>query len=187
MKEAIRKDILDILRDSIKAIKRDNIVELRELSDHTLHSSTIYQEEDSNAVAVVIYSLFKIYEKQKFQTYEGWQFFNADVLKQLEAAYNGLITANTAQYRISVKNIFGLISKFEKAFGIFITEVVEQTKVKKGSKLIEHGLSVGRTAEMLGISRWDLMEYLGITNFAEMQPRTISVKERLKTAERLFR
>jgi len=187
MKESIRKDILDILRDSIRAIKRDDIAQLRELSDHTLHSSTIYQEEDSTAIAVVIYSLFKIYEKQRLQNHPGWQLFNNDVIKILESAYNSLITANFAQYKISIKKLFDIISKFEKAFGRYVTEVVEQSKIKKGSNLVNHGLSVGRTAELLGISSWDLMNYLGITDFADIQPRTIGARERLRTAERLFR
>ncbi len=186
MKEAVRKDVLDIIRDSIKAIRQENTSELRELSDHTLHSSAIYQEEDSTAIAVIIYSLYKIYSKQKPQASPGWPLFNNDVLKLLEAAYNALITANVAQYKINIKKLLELISKFEKAFGTFVTEVIEQSKIKKGSKLVYHGLSLGRTAELLGVSRWDLMDYLGITNIADMQPRTISIKERLKHAERLF-
>ena len=187
MKEQVRKDILDMLRDSIKAIKQDNITELRELSDHTLHSSTIYQDEDSNAIAVILYSLFKIYEKQKLQASPGWQFFHNDVLKLLDSAYSALITADFARYKISIKKLFELIAKFEKEFGTFITAVIEQSKIKKGSKIVYHGLSLGRTAELLGISQWDLMDYLGITNIADAQPRTMGVKERLNIAARLFK
>lgn len=187
MKESIRKDILDILRDSIRAIKRDDIVQLRELSDHTLHSSTIYQEEETTAIAVLIYSLFKIYEKQGLRNDNEWPNFNANVLKLLENAYESFIKADVAQYRINIKKLFESISKFEKSFGKFVTEVIENSKIKKGEKLIEHGLSIGRTAEMLGISRWDLMSYLGVTDYAEKEPETITVKDRLKAAERLFR
>jgi len=187
MKEAIRKDILDILRDSIRAIKRDDIVRLRELSDHTLHSSTIYQDEESTAIAVIVYSLFKIYEKNLMQASKEWLQFNDAIIKLLDSAYNSFIRAEIAQYRIAIKKIFETISKFEKSFGKFVTEVVEQSKIKKGSKLVEHGLSIGRTAELLGVSRWDLMSYLGISNYAENEPRSISIKERMKIAERLFK
>lgn len=189
MKELLRKDILDILRDSIKAIKKSDIADLRELSNHTIHSSAIYQEEDSTAIAVVIYSLFKIYGKkqQPAKDDKAWSLFNNEVLGLLESAYKSLITANLAQYKISIKKIFSIISKFEKAFGKFVTEVIEQSKIKKGSQLVDHGLSIGRTAELLGISSWDLMEYLGVTNFADEQPKTISERDRLRTAEVLFR
>ncbi len=189
MKELLRKDILDILRDSIKAIKRSDIADLRELSNHTIHSSAIYQEEDSTAIAVVIYSLFKIYGKkqQPAKDDKAWSLFNNEVLGLLESAYKSLITANLAQYKISIKKIFSIISKFEKAFGKFVTEVIEQSKIKKGSQLVDHGLSIGRTAELLGISSWDLMEYLGVTNFADEQPKTISERDRLRNAEVLFR
>ena len=53
------------------------------------------------------------------------------------------------------------ISDFDKSFSHYVTHVLEFSKIQKGAKIYEHGISLASVAEMLGISKWDLMRKVG--------------------------
>ena len=55
MFEQVRQDLLNILNESIKAIKENNIIRLRDLSNQTIHNSSIYQDENAITIAVLMY------------------------------------------------------------------------------------------------------------------------------------
>lgn len=54
MRPIIKEDILNTLQEVIKAIKDQDFVKLRELSNHTIHDASIFQEDDPLALAVEI-------------------------------------------------------------------------------------------------------------------------------------
>ena len=61
-------------------------------------------------------------------------------------------------------------------------------KLKKASQISIHGLSGGRVAEMLGISQWELMSYIGQNKEFTETPYNISksVLERVAYAKKIF-
>jgi type III secretory pathway component EscV len=188
MKESERQDLIFVLRDSIKAIKENDITQLREVSDHTLHDSSIFQDTYSTSIAVIIYSLSKIYQKNQYKLYKNWNEFNNKCINLLSEALKEIKKGNIKGYSFKIQELYKLISSLENKFGMYITEVLSQSKVKKSSRIFEHGISAGRAAEMLGISTWDLMTYLGQTKIIDTKPLlTKSIKERLSYARELFR
>ena len=70
MDEYLRGEILKVLRATYKAVKKKDIVKLNALSDKLTHSSSIYQDKYSIGVAVLVYSLFKIIEKNEHRVYK---------------------------------------------------------------------------------------------------------------------
>jgi len=65
---------------------------------------------------------------------------------------------------------------------------MQQARIKKGSRITEHGLSFGIVSQLLGISKWELMDYLGHTMVYDKENiRTKTTKERLNVAKRLFK
>ncbi len=187
MKAETKQDIISILKDAITAVKQGDTEKLREISDHTIHDASIFQDKYSISIAVVVYSLSKIFERNKYKEYENWNEFYMKCLKHLEKAKESLSLDQEGSYNGEINGLYKTISQTEKRLGNFITEVLNQAEIKKGSKIYEHGISIGRTAELLGISAWDLMAYVGQTKIPEMGPiETRSVKERLDFAKKLF-
>ncbi len=187
MKAETKQDITSILKDAITAIKQEDTEKLREISDHTIHDASIFQDRHSISIAVVIYSLSKIFEKNKYKKYENWNEFYMKCLKHLEKAKDSLTLEQVNSYNKEINGLYRAISQIEKKLGTFITEVLNQAEIKKGSRIYEHGISIGRTAELLGISTWDLMTYVGQTKIPEMGPiEKKPVKERLDFAKKLF-
>src|SRR3989344_4247423 len=168
MIQRIKDNILRILKQTIKAIHKQDIKQLKDLSNNTVHDSTVFQDEHSIEIAVLIYSLSKIFERSKYQQYKDWNIFQKTTLHNLKKAYQ------------NIRNIFSITSKLETNLKKYIKEILEKGKIVKGSRVYEHGISAGRTAKLLNISEWDLLDYTGKTGISDVTlSKTKSIKERL--------
>ena len=181
MNEVIKKDILSTLSAVINIIRTKDeadILEIRKLSNHTIHNATIFQDEDSISVAILIYALSKVME---------WCFGQIDYGKFVNLLNNArqlLMKDKIVRYRGVIKDIFSDISKLDKKTKLYVEEVINQAQIKKGGKLHEHGVSIGRAAQILGISQWELSNYVGKTSLTEIE--TINAVDRIKFVRGLF-
>ena len=82
--------------------------------------------------------------------------------------------------------LYCIISTIDSKLKLYIGEVITQAEIKKGSKLYAHGISLGRAAEVLGISQWELMFYIGKTKLIDVKG-CVGVRERLNYARSLFK
>lgn len=183
MQDIIKKDILAVLTElfGILKVKEDaDIVEMKELSNHVIHNASVFQDEDSVSVAILIYSLSKIIERKQRELDYG------RLLNMLNSCISSLKNNDDEKFRKSVRNIFSFIRTVDEKLKLYINEVINQAQIKKGCKLCEHGISVARSAEVLGISQWELMHYLGRTTLIDKFSEHVNVSNRLKIARSLF-
>lgn len=188
MEEKVKNDILHVLRDSLKAIREDDAVKLKEISDHIIHDVSIYQDEYSISLAVIIYAVAKIFERIRYREYRTWGKFHRAILGNLNKAYDELRKDNVDGYEYHFHKIVQDLNKVEEKFRKYIAEVIESAKISKASRVHEHGISTGRTAELLGISEWELMDYVGETGIADVK-YSISkpIIKRIKLIRGLFK
>lgn len=183
MHPIIKKDILAVVTELVEILKvkeKSDIAEIKELSNHVIHNASVFQDEDSISVAILIYSLSKIIErKQKDLDYNK-------VLSMLNSCILSLKNNDEKLFRKSVKNIFSFIRAIDEKLKMYIYEVINQAQIKKGSKLCEHGISIARAAEVLGISQWELSHYIGKTTLMDRFSEPVNVSNRLKIARSLF-
>lgn len=175
----IKEDIAKVLEQTIKAVKAGDAQTVSELSNHTIHNASVFQDSDSLETAILVYALAKMLQRCCEQ---GINY--SRVIPLLQNAKSNLMQDDEEGYRKSVKKLFETIKQLDSRMKLFVQEVIIKAQIKKGSKLHEHGLSIGRTAELLGISQWDLMSYVGLQEHEPLPG--VNVKERLKTARRLF-
>ncbi len=183
MNDIIKKDIIAVLSDLIEILKvkeDSDIFRIKPLSNHVIHNASVFQDEDSISIAVLIYSLSKIMERKE----KGMDY--GKMLGMLNSALAGLKNNNDKAFRKSIKQLFNFIRVMDLKLKLYIHEVINQAQIKKGCKLCEHGISVARASEVLGISRWELMHYLGKTTLIEQYSEPINVSQRLKFARSMF-
>ena len=183
MDEIIRNDALKIINrtiDILKVKEENDIVELKDLSNHTIHNASVFQDECSVSVAVFIYALSKIIERKQYELNYG------KILKILEKTKKSLMNNEMHNFKIGIKKLFSEISKIDNKLKLYVQEVVNQAQIKKGCKLCEHGLSAAKASQVMGISQWELMNYLGKTKIHETMPHVVDIKTRLKYARNLF-
>ncbi len=186
MEETIRKDLLKILKKTVPAVKKCDEHTLKLLSNQTIHNAGIYQDSDSISIAIIIYAFSKIF-KEKNGIDKSCQKLISILISNLNNAIEQLKQKQIIQYRSNIKRLFSNLSKIDKKFGLYITNVINQAKIKKASKIYEHGFSAGTVAELMGISTWELMSYIGKTKITDVAPlMTITPIQRLKNARRMF-
>ena len=187
IKPEVKRDILDVLRKSLKAIKENNLSLLREQSFRTVHNSSIYQDEYSISISVLMYSVFKVLEKNKFGQYKKLDNFKKILVSEIKQAINYLLKDEMKKYSDSLKKIISNLSRLDKEVGNYIDDIMKSTKIKKASDIHSHGLSVGRAADLLGVSKWDLLPYFGQTRTYDTNDNiSKSIKDRIVFARRVF-
>ncbi|MBS3106456.1 hypothetical protein J4419_02220 [Candidatus Woesearchaeota archaeon] len=182
MEEIVRKDILELLKDTASLLKAKypNTNELKNISNRTVHNASIFQDEDSISFAVLIYSLSKVIERA------GERIDYDSVINHLECGQKALENKNTEEYRKCIRGIFDLIKNLDTEYSHYIQDVFSQAAIRKGSHIYEHGISAAKTAELLGISLWELQRYLGATQSMDADTDSASVRQRLTLTRRLF-
>jgi len=186
MDNVTKKNIIDVLKEVYDSAKSKDIKRLKELSNFTVHSASVSQDEDSLSIAILIYSLFKIYGRPDYEKTKSWYFFNKNTLLSLKTARDKLINDDIEGYSNIIKDYFDSIEQLDKQLRRYIQEIIEQAKIKKGTRVYEHGISMGRTAELLGISKFELMDYIGKTGIADVNVGK-NLSDRLNKARGLFR
>ncbi len=187
MQKIVKEDILSALGEAHTAFARFDIAKLNRVSNFTIHNAGIFQDTDSITFAVLIYALAKVCERERERDYANWKEFTEKVMYLMKDARRSLGSGKYPLYKKDVKKLFKVIGSLDKKLTQYATEVAEQARIKKGGKVYEHGISAGRVAELMGISEWELMNYIGEVGVAEKLGQTIPIEERLKTTKRIFR
>ncbi|MFA5084443.1 MAG: hypothetical protein WC475_03655 [Candidatus Paceibacterota bacterium] len=186
-KEDERQNVLDILRKTRIALKTEDVMTLREASSRTVHSASIYKDMDSIAVAVIVYALSKIIERKKYVAYEGWSVFYRKVLVGIDKGIDDLEGKNFIQFRKDIMEIRTGIGSLSGNLKTYIQDVFREAQISRASRLYEHGISSAETTQLLGITQFELAEYIGKTGIADVDlSMTMSMKTRLNFARSLF-
>ena len=183
MQDIIKRDIVAVLGELFEILKSkedSDILQVKSLSNHTIHNASVFQDEDSISVAVLIYSISKIMERKEKEIDYG------KLRNMLNLALQNIKSSNDEAFRKTIKDLFGFIRAMDAKLKLYINEVINQAQIKKGCKLCEHGISVARASEILGVSRWELMHYLGQTTLIDQFSEPVNALQRLKFARGLF-
>ena len=183
-----KNNVLDILNKTKEALKKEDVVDLKDLSNRTIHTASISQDPDNIALAVIVYSLGKIIERKKYRGYRGWNGFYKTYTGSIERLIVAIkkddereIDNNLGRIRKSINSLSGHLKKY-------IQDVFRKASINKASRIYEHGISMEQTATLLGISMFELAEYAGSTGIADVNlAKTLDVKQRIKLAMEMFR
>jgi len=182
MNEIVKEDVISILKEVINILSKNenNSYLIKELSNHTIHDSTIFQDDDAVTIAVIIYALSKLLERK----------IDGDlkevVLSNLIKAKESLEKNDIQNYRERIDSIFKEIKKKDEKIRMYMEDVLRQAAVRKATKIHEHGVSLTRVARILGISQWELMRYVGNTKIPEEYDSIYNLGERIKFAKSIF-
>ncbi|MDO8643076.1 MAG: hypothetical protein Q7R76_05875 [Candidatus Woesearchaeota archaeon] len=185
MNDKVKEDILAVIQKVIEAFRAKKYFDLRDISNQTTHSASIYGDEDAIAVAVVVYTLFKIVSRDFYD-----QGLDDEIVSQFLRAQDCLNKGNQSGFRQIFQRLGGVLGQKDPKIKRYLKSIVYHAQTVKGSRLYEHGISLASAAETLGVSHWDLMSYVGKTGIPEAASDTNTgreeMKQRLKFARSLF-
>ncbi|MCH7850812.1 MAG: hypothetical protein IH845_04180 [Nanoarchaeota archaeon] len=182
-----RENILSILKGVRRFIQEDNPHEIKELSNRVVSQAAITQNPDTIVVAVLVYSIGKVLEREYYRKMHGWDLFYSSVTKNLNSSIKALERGEIDKARVYYGRIRNSINSIEGNLGIYIKDIFRKAEINKAFKLYEHGLSSEQTANLLGISLWDLSSYIGQSHISNAKHAiSLPIKKRIKIAEDIF-
>ncbi|PNX46129.1 MAG: hypothetical protein BV456_12665 [Thermoplasmata archaeon M8B2D] len=180
-----RENLLRIFKETRAAIDKGDIIKIKSLSDQTTNTASLTHDPDNIAVAVIVYSLSKILERENYRNYPGWSRFYNSYLKSIDNIISSLEKNDEAGFKKNLQLIRDAIDKISGKLKEYIQDVFRKASINKASKLYEHGISMEKTASLLGVSLFDLASYAGERgNYEGETP--VNVKQRIKMAMDLF-
>jgi len=185
MKES--ENILRILEETKEAIKRKDSAKIKKLSNQTINTASLTHDADNITVAVIVYSLGKIIERKRYEKYPGWKEFYKTIILSLNNSIKNIKNNDEVGFRKNFELIRKSINKLSGKLKKYIQEVFRMAKISKASRIYEHGTSMEKTANLLGITMYELAEYAGKTGISDVPiSKTMDAKSRIKLAMRMF-
>ncbi len=184
-----KENILSILEETKTSFQKGDSATIKNLSNRTTNTAALTQDPDNIAVAVIVYSISKLLEREDYRKLPAWKEFYKIVLSGIDNTINSIkkneeakISENLNLLRKSIGQVSGNLKKY-------IQDVFRKASINKASKLYEHGLSMEKTADLLGITMFELASYAGQKESVSEIPfgKGISTKTRIKTAMEMFR
>lgn len=181
-------NVLRILEEAKKAILKNDWMKLKNLSNQTIHTATIYQDSLNIIIAVLVYSVSKILQRENYQNMSEWKLFYKELLRYWDLIIQSCRENNLDDVLKYAGEIRNYLNNMTTNLGEYIKDIFRKAEINKAFKLYEHGISSAQTAELLGISLWDLASYIGQSNIYETHVKNkITEKQRIKIAEDLFK
>ena len=181
-------NILRILEETKKAIEEKDYSKIKNLSNQTINTASLTQDPDNIAVAVVVYSLNKILEREHYKQYPEWEKIHKTIIYSLECSIEDLEKNDLKDFRKDFENIRLCIKKISGRLKEYIQEVFRKAQINKASRIYEHGISMEQTAKLLGITMFELADYAGRTGISDVpENKTLDTKSRIKLAEEIFK
>jgi len=173
MNEIVRNDILSLLGDLVDLL-HENTFDIQLLFDYSnrcIHNASIFQDHDSVQLAVIVYTLYKVSKRQSS--------IPKKIVSNLSRAFLHLKNYDVESYHKYMLSSIDEISK-NSTLRPYINTVLEEARIKKGAKLIEHGISVAKASEIFGISQWELQNYVGKTGLNDLMTFEDNKKKLIK-------
>jgi DNA-binding XRE family transcriptional regulator len=182
-----RDHLVNVLQQASEAIKRNDVAKLKELSDQTIHAASIHKDTDSISVATIIYSIGKVLERDRFKKVKGCAEFCGNVGRFIEEAVSALKKGDEVTFKNKLQEIISSVKKLSPNLRKNVEDVFRKAQINKASKIYEHGISMENTANLLGITMFELAGYSGQKGTADVpEAKTVDVKTRIKFAMDMF-
>ncbi len=178
--------VAGVLQQVQTALKSKDSMSLKELSNNTLHSASAQQDSASITIAVIVYTLSKLVEREDYKKMRNWEMFVQKFNALFDLAIKSLKEEKTKEYENYVLKARVLLESHAVSLKEYIQDVLKKASINKASKIYEHGISLEQTAKLLGVTQWELSDYIGQKTLDMKQDRTIDVKKRAKMALEFF-
>src|SRR3989338_2799773 len=155
MKPEIHTELLFDLQQAIKILdvcEPKDIEELKILSNHAIEDVALHKDLDIISITVLIFSLYKIFQQLNPVDYQR-------TVQELKVAKQDLEKSNLKGYNQSIRRLYHINNNSSTKTKEHLQGVMQAARIKKGSALLEKGLSIGQAAGLMGLSNWVLQQY----------------------------
>ncbi|MEK6800398.1 MAG: hypothetical protein AABY05_00540 [Nanoarchaeota archaeon] len=176
-----------VLEEMKVALIEKNSTKLRDLSDNTIHMSCSHQDAESITIVILAYVLSKIVEREDYSRFKNWENFVEKFNYLLNLASKSIKLRNEKTFREGIEKAIETLKNISKDETSYIQDLIKKACINKASKIYEHGISLQQTAKLLGISQWELSDYVGQKSIEVVkETKKVDTKKRAKIALEFF-
>lgn len=179
MKEDVRQDIIGVLDTVAEILSFESWEGLKDVSDHSLRTASLHQDDDSISIATLIYAISKLMERHAVKDVEP-------MIEKLLGAKEDLKALRLDHYHMQIATLFRMILRIDNKLSHYVELIIDKAKKNKGTKMVSQGISVERAASLLGISQWELMSVVGKTMMIDEESPISNVKARMRLMREIF-
>ena len=182
-----KENVLRIFEETEEAIKNEDSFKLNDLSNQTINTASRTQDPDNIATAVIVYSIGKIIEREKYREFPEWNALYKKIISSIDGAIKAIRENKDKDFKKSIDSLRGYIDNLSGKLKEYVQDVFRKAQINKASKIYEHGISMEKTANLLGINMYELALYAGQANVASSpEYKIISASSRIKMAMEMF-
>ena len=179
--------VIEVLNNVKKALQQEDAALLSALSNQTIHAASMVQDAGSITLAVLVYSLSKIIYHDSQYKIRHWARLVQKFNSYIDLCIAALQSQNIEAYERHLLNARKVLTTTAVNLKPYIADVLRKASINKASKMYEHGISMGQTSALLGISQWELSEYTGQKSIADNPyNETLDIKKRARMALEFF-
>ncbi len=181
------KSIIYDLEEILKLFRKGNVLQLRGLSNRLIRESTIENDLAKAELGVITYALHKIETKQHFINNKKWHKIRIKINSNIQGAIFAIRKNDRELFFKKLKKIIMDINLIDSQLGHFATSIYEKAKVKQASLAYSYGLSISRSAELMGADKKELQSYIGFTTMHDEENEQKSIKKRLNELKEVLK
>jgi len=183
-----KENVLRIFQEAKEALKNNDPSKLKDLSNQTIHTASITHDADNILVAVIVYSLSKMIERREYQNLAGWKDFYKKITSAIDNCIIAIKRNDEEKIKQNMELMRNVLNKVSGKLKTYIQDVFRKASINKASKIYEHGISMEKTASLLGITVFELASYAGQKAEAGTPfSYTINARTRIKTVMDFFK
>lgn len=181
-------NILRILKETKESVKKGDFYALKRISNHTINTASFTQDPDNIAVAVIVYSLSKILGREQYREAKGWSEFYKGFMARVDNVIRNIESNNDKKVSQDLELIRASIGKLSGQLKFYIQDVFRKASINKASRIYEHGISMEKTARLLGLTMYEVAGYAGQVPFSNAPlSETMDERSRIKLAMEMFK
>lgn len=182
-----KENVLRIFEETKEAIIKEDSFKLNNLSNQTINTASRTQDPDNIATAVVVYSIGKIIERKKYREFPEWNALYKKIISSIDEAIKAIRRGKDKDFKKSIDSLRDYINRLSGKLKEYVQDVFRKAEINKASKIYEHGISLGKTANLLGISLYELALYSGQSKISGVSDGVgLNTTSRVKLAMEFF-
>lgn len=178
-------DLRRACEEASRLFESHDVGGMRRLYGQLLTECAVEYDEGAYRLALIMYVLSKVTSKQRFQTAGGA--FVVDIVPHLRRA---AMRAEGKKRTGAIKELALIHAQIESADERdrrYLRGLFSKAAVKAASTLYAKGISLGRSAEISGIAKHEILAYAGTTAMNERVESGIDIGARMRRLRELFR
>ncbi len=173
----------ELTNNVLDAFSKRNQKRMRKVNDQILEALMSSFSAEMFRLAVISYVLSKILAKPRFygRAYREGMYRLEQVLQHMVR-----VSGSREKYSTALDNLEETVRGMESEDPRFVKSLMEKGRLKTAAILYAQGMSLSLASELTGVPKQDIMDYSGKTMMADRVMDTVSMKERIKSAKRIF-